>query len=210
MTAADLGSTTGVRAVLFGSHDDAVHALLRSLNADAVGVVLRHALADHTQDTKSVALGQLARVVTGLLEFDLTDILAAAWRRRCALLDAAHRTANAPGGVELVGVTDHRITLAHQPYVELFVDGVAVTTVDLELWLELEVKSLVAGVRSGRLTAIHRGTCAVRARLAIEGAEVVQRIAHLALPLVIQVGNGISLLHGPKMPQPPASARSST
>ena len=67
-------------------------------------------------------------------------------------------------------------------------------TIQIDLSLLFDVKALVAGIRDGRLVALHSGHCDVTATLAIDQSDVTSRQARLQLPGVIPLGHGIQLL----------------
>jgi hypothetical protein len=196
MTSTDITA----RAVLFGDHADAVRALTASIRSGGAAETVRDALEDLPQITKAAAMAQLGDAATRLLELDFTDILSAGWRKHEALRNAARRTLQDPGTEELVAMANHKVSLAHDPYLELLVDGRRVTSINFQLGLEFEIAALVMIIRSGHLIAVRAGTCKVHASLAIEGNPVVERNRDIDLPLVIRIGNGIPLLHGREGP----------
>jgi len=82
--------------------------------------------------------------------------------------------------------------------VDLLVDNHRVATVELGLSVVFDISALVAGIRGGRLVAVHSGRCDVTATLAIQDTEVISRQVHIELPGIIPLGRGIGLLadHG--------------
>jgi hypothetical protein len=99
-----------------------------------------------------------------------------------------------------VELATHCITFTHRPFVELLVNDARVATVRFELGVEFVVKGLVATVRHDHLVALHSGACDVTATLAAEGRQLAKREAHVELPLVLHLGDGIPLLHGAERP----------
>ena len=92
----------------------------------------------------------------------------------------------------------HQITATQRPAVNLLVDNHRVATVELGVSVVFGISALVAGIRGGRLVAVHPGRCEVTATLAIQDAKVISRQVHLELPGIIPLGRGIPLLadHG--------------
>jgi hypothetical protein len=64
------------------------------------------------------------------------------------------------------------------------------------------VKGLVATVQHGRLTALSGGGDVV-ATLAAEGRQLAKREAHLQLPQLVRLGDGIPLLNDIEPPPAP-------
>jgi hypothetical protein len=115
------------------------------------------------------------------------------------LLDIARRTAT-DHTEETKELADHKIILAHEPSIDILLNGATVTTVDFRLEAEFEIGLLTATIRSGYLTAIGAGACKIHGTLAAEGITIVNESRDLELPGVIRIKNGIPLLHGPELP----------
>jgi hypothetical protein len=71
-------------------------------------------------------------------------------------------------------------------------------TVELGVSVVFNVSALVAGIRGGRLVAVHSGRCDVTATLPIQDTKVISRQVAFELPGIIPLGRGIDLLadHG--------------
>jgi hypothetical protein len=144
--------------------------------------------------TRDAAIREAGAAVAGLLDVNLIGVLISAWKTHQDLSSAARRTLAVPGSTELVALAEHQITSAMHPYVTVSVDGYDVATIQIDLSLLFDVKALVAGIRDGRLVALHSGHCDVTATLAIDQSDVTSRQARLQLPGVIPFGHGIQLL----------------
>ena len=194
MTTTELPQPSAVSTILFGSQENAVGALKEGLASSSVAGVLGTALAGLSSATRDAAVGELSTVISSLLRLDLAHILLAGWRKHGALVAAARRTATAPDTQELVEMVTHTINWSDEPYVELFVDGLRVATVTIQLTLDLDVQALVATVARGHLVAVHSGRCTVRAALSTEEVRLAEQTAHIDLPLVLPLGSGVPLL----------------
>jgi hypothetical protein len=144
--------------------------------------------------TREAAVRETGTAVAGLLDISLIDVLVSAWRTHHDLISAARRTLAAPGSTELVPLAEHQISSAMHPYVTVLVDGHHVATVQLDLSFVFDVKALLAGIRDGRLIALHPGQCDVTATLAIDQTDVISKRTRLQLPGVIPLTPGIRLL----------------
>jgi len=121
-------------------------------------------------------------------------VLVAAWRKHQDLTAAARRTLAAPGSTELVDLAGHRVTATQEPYISILLDGHRVATIRFELTLVFDVSALLAEIHAGRLAALHSGRCGITGALAVQGIEVVSRQAHLDLPGIIPLRQGMRLL----------------
>ena len=89
--------------------------------------------------------------------------------------------------------------MAQQPYVHVLIDNKHVATVQLGLSLVFDVNTLEAGIKVGRLVAIHAGTV-ISPELAIQGRNVITKPARIQLAGVIPVTPGVRLLPSSEYP----------
>ena len=157
---------------------------------------LGRALENVPATLREAAVRETSDAAKGLLDVDLIGFLVSGWQKHREVIAAARRTVAAPGSIELVDLATHQITLTQRPAVDLLVDNHRVATVELGLSVVFDISALVAGIRGGRLVAVHSGHCEVTATLAIEDAKVISRQVHLELPGIIPLGRGILLLAG--------------
>ena len=151
-----------------------------------------------TQQGRDAAEEQLASVTAGLLDLDLGDLLIYGWRTRERLVRAARQTRQIPGRHEVVQLGSHRITSAHNPTIDLLIDGVKVHTFRFQLTVIFDIGVAALVIRDGLLTALKAGDGAVACTLALEmpgdDIELVNRQQKIDLHLIINVGHGIPLL----------------
>jgi len=181
-------------ALLFGSAEDTPGELAHRILSGAEGGNLGSALRNLPEATREAASRQVSTTAAGLLDVNLADVLVAAWRKHQDLTAAARRTLAAPGSTELVDLAGHRVTATQEPYISILVDGHRVATIRFELTLVFDVSALLAEIHAGRLAALHSGRCGITGALAVQGIEVVSRQAHLDLPGIIPLRQGMRLL----------------
>lgn len=127
---------------------------------------------------------------------DLAAVLAAGWSHYAALRDAGRATLADPAVSRVVELARHEITSEQHPYVDVLVDEVPVTRVNLQVRLVLVIVGLAATVRAGRLVTLTGGDCEATASFAVEGTTVLSRPWRLDLPLEVTLGAGIPLTQG--------------
>ena len=181
-------------ALLFGSAEDTPGELAHRILSGAEGGNLGSVLQNLPEATREAASRQVSTTAAGLLDVNLADVLVAAWRKHQDLTAAARRTLAAPGSTELVDLAGHRVTATQEPYISILVDGHRVATIRFELTLVFDVSALLAEIHAGRLAALHSGRCGITGALAVQGIEVVSRQAHLDLPGIIPLRQGMRLL----------------
>ncbi len=180
--------------LLFTPDEDGPGAIIPGLMSPDATEGLSRALENVPATLREAAVRETTNAVKGLLDVDLTGFLVSGWQKHREVIAAARRSMTAPGSIELVNLATHQITATQRPVVNLLVDNHRVATVELGLSVVFDVSALVAGIRDGRLVAVHSGRCDVRATLAIQDTEVISRQAHLELPGIIPLGRGIRLL----------------
>jgi hypothetical protein len=190
--------------LVFGGPANAAAQLAQAVAPDRVSgnQGLRHL----SMATRDAAVRDVSVAGAGLLDLDLGGLLVMGWRTYATLVQAARRTATAPGREEIVDIVTHRIGATYHPSVEVLVDEARVTTVGFALTLEFEIKALSAVIRAGHIVALESGRCATRATIAIEGVPVATRAAEHDLQVLIHVGDGIPLLPAQNPPPGPFPA----
>ncbi len=187
---------TSVRYLLLGSATaDAGDLLARSVEERGVGATVGAAIDGLTSAGRHAVCDEVGHVANSLLDLDMTDVLFAAWRKQGDLVAAGRRTAADPASEELVRLVTHRVTSRHRPQVNVYVDDIEITEVEMELSLSLVVPGMLAVVSGGRLVAIRAGTCDVTGSLACEQVTLLTRGTSFDLQGDIRLGAGIDLVN---------------
>jgi len=192
MTTAREGSTLTALDLLFGP--DAAETLAGEILSPGGDQNLGRALAHLSETTRKAVVQEAATTVAALLKVDLIGVLVRGWREHRDIVSAARRTLAAPGSTELVSMSAHEVTADQRPSVSVLVDGQRVATLELGLSIVFDVNALLLGISGGRLVAVHSGRCEVTTTLAVQGTDLLVRHAHLELPGVISLRQGIRLL----------------
>ena len=188
-----------VRTFLLGSGSEDDTTKIRQLLSEH-DVVSRCGgdLTRLTQQGREAADEQLASVTAGLLDLDLGDLLIYGWRTRERLVKAARQTRHIPGRHEVVQLGTHRITSAHNPTIELLIDGVKVHTFRFQLTVTFDIEVAALIIRDGLVTALKAGDGAVTCTLTLEmpggDVELVNQQRKINLHLIINIGHGIPML----------------
>ncbi len=188
-----------VRYLLFGSEQAEAEELMSSSARQAgVGAAVGRALGGLTTAGRDTVCHEVGHVADTLLDIDATDVIAAAWKKHSDLRAAGRRTYQTPGTEEVVQLATHTITSTHRPYVDVFVDDVEITRVDIELSLRFVMKGVLALVRDGWLVALHAGTCDATAGLGCEHVQLAERKASFSIPGTMVLRQGIDLRPDPR------------
>ena len=180
--------------LLFGPDEDKPAAIAQRLRSADLAGDIRAALDGLPPLTRETAVGQVSSAAAELLNINLADVVADGWRKHADLTAAARRTLAAPRSTDLVDLASHRVTAGQEPYVSLLVDGHRVATVRFGLSLDFEISALLAEVKAGMLVALHSGRCEVTGALAIQDINTISRQAHVDIPGMIPLHEGIRLL----------------
>jgi hypothetical protein len=206
MTSATHDHPKTVLDLLITPGEDSPGILAEQLMSPDVYQNLGRALENVPGSLRETAVRETAKVAAGQLDINLVGLLAEGWRKHQDVIAAARRTVAAPGSVELVDLVAHKITATQRPAIAVLVDGSRLATVQLGVSVVFDVSAVVAGIRAGRLAALHSGRCLVTVTLTVQETEVMTRQARLDLPGVIPLGPGIRLLPGHSYPAGPDSA----
>jgi hypothetical protein len=155
---------------------------------------LEMALSAVSPAGRSLAAGEVASALTGLLNLDLGETVIGGWRTHRTLVEAAAATRADPAASEVVQLATHRITATHRPYVEVIVNGATIATVGFELSIALDIDAVLATVRRARLVTLHGGRITATVALTAAGREIVARAVTLDPPFVVPLGDGVTLL----------------
>lgn len=185
-----------IRAILFEdeSGSDAVEAVSRSLDERDVAKPAADGLRHLSGSAIAAVNREIATVVAGVLDLNLTGLLVSGWRKYRDLVSAAERTVAAPGSEEVVVLASHRVTSTHRPFVDVYIDDVKAVTIRFELKVMFELNGVVAVVRQGELTALRSGECLLTAVLALEGVPLTQRQRQIDLAVVVPVDPPVHLV----------------
>jgi hypothetical protein len=199
MTSATAQTGLTVRTFLLGSGpEDDTTKIRQLLSEHNVVSTCGGDLTRLTQQGREAAEEQLASVTAGLLDLDLGDLLIYGWRTREQLVKAARQTRQIPGRHEVVQLGTHRITSAHNPTIELLINGVKVHTFRFQLTVIFDIDVAALIIRDGLLTALKAGDGAVTCTLTLEmpggDVELVNQQRKINLHLIINIGHGIPLL----------------
>ena len=199
MTSAATQTGLTVRTFLLGgTSEDDTTKIRQLLSEQHVVSSCGGNLTNLTQQGRDAAEEQLASVTAGLLDLDLGDLLIYGWRTRERLVRAARQTRQIPGRHEVVQLGSHRITSAHNPTIDLLIDGVKVHTFRFQLTVIFDIEVAAVIIQDGRLTALKAGDGAVTCTLTLEmpggDVELVNQQRKINLHLIINIGHGIPLL----------------
>jgi hypothetical protein len=198
MTPPSQDSPQTVLDLLLTPEEDGPGAVVPELLSFGATGDLGRVLKNVPATLREAAVRETNNAAKGLLDVDLTGFLVSGWQKHREVIAAARRTVAAPGSIELVDLATHQITTTWHAAVHLVVDNQRVATVELGLSVVFDISALVAGIRGGRLVAVHSGRCDVTATLTVQDTKVISRQVHLELPGIIPLGRGIGLLadHG--------------
>jgi hypothetical protein len=198
MTPLQANAPKTVLDLLFAPDEDNSVAVIPGLLPPGVGEDLDRALRNVPATLREAAVRETTGAARDLLNANPIGFLVSGWQKHREVIAAARRTMAAPGSIELVDLATHQITVTQRPAVNLLVDNRQTATVELGLSVVFTVGALVAGIRGGRLVAVHSGRCNVTANLAVQDTQVISRQVAFELPGIIPLGQGIALLadHG--------------
>lgn len=124
-----------------------------------------------------------------VLDIDLGSLVLDGWRKYDEVRQAAHSSTPPGATPKRVRLIESRITSTHKPSIEVYVDNRLVATIGLGLDVEIDVHSLDAELRAGRLAALHTGNLDVRATLSVEEHEIAERTRSVDVGELLPLGD---------------------
>lgn len=194
MTPLQANAPQTVLDLLFPPGEDSYVAVVPDLLPPGTNEDLDRALQNIPATLRTAAVRETTGAAKDLLNADPIGFLVSGWQKHREVIAAARRTVAAPGIIELVDLATHQITVTQRPAVNLLVDNRQTATVELGLTVVFTISALVAGIRGGRLVAVHSGRCNATATLSVQDAKVISRQVVFELPGIIPLGRGIALL----------------
>ena len=184
--------------VLFGEEQgDTAEMLGTALRDGGLGRMIGTAVGSLTSTAQHAVCDEAGRVAADLLRLDLGDVLMRGWAKHSDLKAAGRRTVQEPGSEEVVTLSTHAISSTHRPYVDVRVDDVLLSRVQLAILLSLTVTGLVAVVRDGCLIEVRSGSCRLKGTLDCEGVRIGERATSFALPERLRIPAGLRLVPEP-------------
>ena len=179
--------TMTVRYLLLGAQDAEIEDVLAStIGRRGVAATVGQALGGLGQAGRKTVCQEVAHVADSLLDIDVSDVLVHAWRKNQLINAACQRTTNHPNSEELVELATHTIKSSHRPCVEVFVDDMLITTVDLTLSLTFVIHGLLVVVRAGQIEGLRSGTCDATAALDCESVRLADSTLTFTIPGTIR------------------------
>ncbi|WP_200307773.1 hypothetical protein [Streptomyces adelaidensis] len=193
-----------IRAFLLGPETaDPAGALVDPLHGGGAARSLLDGTRPLTAAADQAVEREMATVIDSFLSMDVFDVAAGGWRKHADLTSAAYRTRATPGSEEVVALATHDITSSHRPYVDVFMDGAKIGTLEVSLDVIFQIAGLVAVVRDAHMVAVRSGECVLEAHLTAQQILLAERQGRLDLPGIWHLHTPLPLLRNEPPPPPP-------
>jgi hypothetical protein len=176
------------------SSESLQHELHKALRKDA-----KQLRAAVPKLAREVVEAELANLMDRTIGTNLTAVVTQGWRTSTKLMQAAHRTVDKPGSVEVVPLGVHTIHYNDVIDIRVVVDEVLTLNVAVRFEADLAGTELAAGIERGRVVNVRAGKSELTLRLLVQGQRVAQKVIDVNLQVQLQLGDGIVLV----TPQPP-------
>jgi hypothetical protein len=180
----------------FAFHGPGLHRhRLEALESGEKMAALKERLA---RDVKGVgwpvAFSELVNKIGDVLDVQLSDVLAAAWKKCREIRKYADSTAYPPGETFLVPLAEHTVTSVHHPRIEILVDDHPVATVDLEIEAAIALEGVILRISDARIRGVATGSCTGSGAITCEGFLLLEKKTEpFRLPGTIDLGEGIPI-----------------
>ncbi|HKY16467.1 MAG TPA: hypothetical protein VJM33_16190 [Microthrixaceae bacterium] len=134
----------------------------------------------------------IARAVSRVVDFDVTDVLADAWDDHAKLAASGVRTGDGNGGV-VHDLSPQDLSWRRHVTIDVTFEGLLIHQVALALTATAELREMTATVADGRLTRISSGDADLACELTADGVKLGEGSTHVDLALDVELGAGIDL-----------------
>lgn len=118
---------------------------------------------------------EIGTKITGLLDVEISDVVAAAWSKAQELREYADPEKHPPEETVITELAEHTIKADYHPSLEFLVNGRELPGIQLDVLLSLVVKGLIVTIRGGELREIKSCTIAGKGKLEIAGVPILER-----------------------------------
>ncbi len=190
-------------------------AALLYRNVKDAGADLEAKLRDHNL-LKAVAaipgaVGDVAEVVLTFLDTPIGNLAIQAHQKHRLIEQAKRQTARAPGSRQVVKLHKHTVKHKQKPKVEMEINGLTTTVLELELEAVLSIETLEATVDSGHVVDLTPGEATAEVTLSAGGIELARaetRPVDLSLPEEATIVIDLTAMGEPiELPGPTAQVR---
>jgi len=138
--------------------------------------------------------GLVAEKARDILNLNVVDVLADAWKKYMEIEKYADRQKYGPEESILVPLAEHTVKSKHHPYVEILLDEKPVGRVEFELEFSLTLEGFVLKIQDGIIREILTGSAKGEGKLTLATVSLLKReTKSLDFPGHIPLGQGIPL-----------------
>lgn len=158
----------------------------------------RKDLSLHIKDVPGMGIDLVTDAVKDSLEplfdMDLVDIFCGGWTKLQELQAYRDPDQHPPQEISLVPIVTHQITSEHHPGLEILVGPTRVTSVKLDVELQVTLEAVVLKVQAGRIREVMTGAFQGEGTIKCRGKTLIARSTpKYNLPASIPLGDGIEI-----------------
>jgi hypothetical protein len=181
-----------LRTVFFG--DGSGRTIADALRNDDPSSGVGRTITQLPPTLETVGTEQLGEALGHLLELPLFEIFTLGWQKHGKLMEAALRSLEQTGDVEIVDLATHTIRSIHEPRLEVFLGEAMIAAITLGVTLAADVHALQAVIRAGRIIGVASGRADLKAELSCDGVKMKSVSTTIDLHLTLELGEGITLV----------------
>ncbi len=141
-----------------------------------------------------VAFNEIIKKVEDLLNISIPDIMVAAWNNYRVLLKYTDKEKYASNETFLVPLAEHTIKSAHNPYIEILINGNSAGRIDFNINISLTLKGIILKIQDAKIMEVLTGTCKGKGTVKCEDFVILEKETEsFSLPGSIILGEGIPI-----------------
>jgi len=118
-----------------------------------------HLAQEHKGLEWSYVWGSIIDKVGSLLEFELKDVLLAAWKKSEEILKYLNSTASLPDETKVVALVGHTIKSNHNPKLDIKLNGNKIGEILFHVDLAMKLEGFILKIQGGKIREIQAGVC---------------------------------------------------
>lgn len=180
-----------IRDVLEAVSEDLAADSLRSgiEDGDQAAALRKYLAQEHQGLQWSYVRGLVVDKVSSLLDFELKDVLLAAWKKNEEIIRCLSDTATSPDATKAVALAGHTIRSSHTPKLDIKLDGKKIGEILFKLDLSMKLEGFVLKIQGGEIREIRTGTCQGSGTFKCEDFVILEKkTGQVQLPGTIMLG----------------------
>ena len=130
----------------------------------------------------------LAPKVCELLNIEIPDVLATAWKKVADIQAVMEKSKKTPDETTYLELAQHTINSEHKPFIDVKIKGATVKKIELVIQLGFNLKGFLLKIQNGAITEMQTGQCEAKGTIKYGGLTIAEKkLEPIKLPFSIPI-----------------------